>query len=189
MANSNLTTPIAIGNRLHRELFAELVIIADAYREIPRYSRKAPALREISSGGGTDLRGDRPGPVGQSSSGGHMEKTKIRKATLMTTEPKTRKAPAAKPTAIDKAIARVEAAQAAYDAAPDNSGETTEPLCAAEIDAAYQLADMPCASDAEFMKKLRFLCAREVQIFGPPTGDQEFATVVIAVAEHLGASP
>ena len=70
----------------------------------------------------------------------------------MTTKPKTRKAPA-KPTAIDKAIARVEAAQAAYEAAPDNSDETTEPLCGAEIDAAYQLADMPCKSDAEFMKK------------------------------------
>ena len=33
MANSNLTTPIAIGNRLHRELFAELVNIADAFEK------------------------------------------------------------------------------------------------------------------------------------------------------------
>ena len=103
----------------------------------------------------------------------------------MTTKPKTRKAPA-KPTAIDKAIARVEAAQAAYVAAPDNSDETTEPLCGAELDAADQLADMPCKSDAEFMKKLRYLCAREVRIFGPPTGNHEFGTVVIAVAEHMG---
>jgi hypothetical protein len=52
---------------------------------------------------------------------------------MMTTKLKTRKAPA-KPSTVDKALARVKAAQAAYDAASDHSDETLIPLSEAESD-------------------------------------------------------
>ena len=96
----------------------------------------------------------------------------------MTTKPKTRKAPA--PVTVDNAIARVKAAQAAYDAAPDYSDETLIPLSEAESDACDDLAEAPCTSDAEFVKKLRYLFAREVRLFG-----KENNAVMVAVATHL----
>jgi hypothetical protein len=47
------------------------------------------------------------------------------------------------------------------------------------------LAETPCASDAEFIEKLRYLHAYETRISGPPTGQHEFSSVVLAVDCHF----
>jgi hypothetical protein len=47
------------------------------------------------------------------------------------------------------------------------------------------LAETPCASDAEFIEKLRYLHAYETRIFGAPTGEHEFRSIVLAVDCHF----
>ena len=55
-----------------------------------------------------------------------------------------------------------------------------------EFDAIDDLAETPCASDAEFVEKLRYLLAHETRIFeGPPDGNHDFGSIVIAVDRHL----
>jgi hypothetical protein len=86
-----------------------------------------------------------------------------------------------------QAITRCEAAQAAYDAMPDDDADMKEQLFLDEADAADALAELPCASDAEFIEKLRFLLARETSLFGAPNdGGLEFGSIAIAVDRHLG---
>jgi hypothetical protein len=80
----------------------------------------------------------------------------------MTTKPKTRKAQA-NGYALAQAIERCAAAHAAYSAESDS--DMAIQLSCAEDDAIDALAEMPCASDAEFFEKLRFLLAR-----APPMG-------------------
>jgi hypothetical protein len=48
-----------------------------------------------------------------------------------------------------------------------------------------RLAERPCASDAEFIEKLRYLHAYETRIFGAPTGEHEFGSIVLAVDCHF----
>ena len=67
----------------------------------------------------------------------------------MTIKPKTR-------TPIVPAIARHKAAQAALDAVPGPE-DYPEHLCDEEAEALDELAFTPCASDAEFLEKLRYL--------------------------------
>jgi hypothetical protein len=86
-------------------------------------------------------------------------------------------------TDLAQAIERHRAAQAAIDAAgpegyPDH-------LRHKEFDAIDQLAETPCASDAEFIEKLRYLHAYETRIFGAPTGEHEFRSIVLAVDCHF----
>jgi hypothetical protein len=97
----------------------------------------------------------------------------------MTTKPKTRKAP------IAQALARHKAAQAAIDAFRDDPDGYPKHLGTAEFDAIDDLAETPCASDAEFIEKLRYLYAYETRFFGTPTGQHEFRSVVLAVDRHF----
>jgi hypothetical protein len=94
-------------------------------------------------------------------------------------KPKTRKGP------IAQAIARHMAAQAAIDAFADTEDGYPEHVSEAEFDAIDELAGTPCASDAEFIEKLRYLHAYETRIFGAPTGQHEFRSVVLAVDCHF----
>jgi hypothetical protein len=94
-----------------------------------------------------------------------------------TTKPKSSIAPA-----LAQALARHKAAQAAIDAAPEGYPDH---LNEAEFDAIDELAETPCASDAEFLEKLRYLHAYETRTFGPPTGQHEFSSVVLAVDCHF----
>jgi hypothetical protein len=72
-----------------------------------------------------------------------------------------------KPTALAQALARHKTAQAALDASDD----CPDHLCRDDVDALDELAFTPCASDAEFLEKLRYLLAHETRIFGgPPDG-------------------
>jgi hypothetical protein len=98
---------------------------------------------------------------------------------MMTTKPKTSKTP------IAEAIERCEAAQAAYDAIPDDDDAAKRQLSGFESGVVDALARMPCASDAEFLEKLRYLLARETRIFGEPHGRAEFGSIVVAVDRHL----
>ncbi|MGC2222140.1 MAG: hypothetical protein WA624_07135 [Methylocella sp.] len=82
------------------------------------------------------------------------------------------------------AIERHRAAQAAIDAADGPEGYPDH-LNEAEFDAIDDLAEAPCASDAEFLEKLRYLHAYETRIFGAPTGQHEFRSVVLAVDCHF----
>jgi hypothetical protein len=48
------------------------------------------------------------------------------------------------------------------------------------------LVETPCASDAEFVKKLRYLLAHEARIVdGPPNGHQEFGSILVAVDRYM----
>jgi hypothetical protein len=79
-----------------------------------------------------------------------------------------------------QAIARHKAAQAAIDAhfgRIDDEALAGE-LHGAETDALEVLAETPCASDAEFIEKLRYLLAHEARMMdGPPNGHQEFGSI------------
>jgi hypothetical protein len=102
----------------------------------------------------------------------------------MTTEPKDTQAPMSG--ALAQALARHMAAQAAFDAGPDP--EDYQHLCNAENEALDELAFTPCASDAEFLEKLRYLLAHETRIAeGPPDGSQHFGSILIAVDRHFHA--
>lgn len=83
------------------------------------------------------------------------------------------------------AIERHRAAQEAHDAAPDHSDETLCPLSEAEDEACDKLTETPCANDAEFLEKLRYLLARETRLFGKPTIGTEYGSVVRATALHF----
>jgi hypothetical protein len=72
-------------------------------------------------------------------------------------------------TALSQAIERHKAAQAAIDAFRDDPDGYPEHLGTAEFDATDDLAEMPCASDAEFIEKLRYLHAYETRTFGAPS--------------------
>jgi hypothetical protein len=59
-------------------------------------------------------------------------------------------------------------------------------LFTVERDALNVLAETPCASDAEFVEKLRYLLAHETRIFdGPPDGNHDFGSIVVAVDRHF----
>jgi hypothetical protein len=97
-------------------------------------------------------------------------------------KPETRKAPVA------QALARHRAAQARIDAhfGQIDDEALADRLFAAESEALEALAETPCASDAEFLEKLRYLLAHETRIFeGPPDGHQHFGSIVVAVDRHF----
>jgi hypothetical protein len=83
-------------------------------------------------------------------------------------------------TPIAQALARHKAAQAP---STPNFGDK---LFTAESDTFKVLVETPCASDAEFVKKLRYLLAHEARIVdGPPNGHQEFGSILVAVDRHF----
>jgi hypothetical protein len=102
----------------------------------------------------------------------------------MTTKPKTRTAPVA------HALARHKASQAAIDAHVGQIDDEAlaDQLFTAESDALKVLAETPCASDAEFLEKLRYLLSHEARILeGPPGGNQDFGSILVAVDRHFNA--
>ena len=96
----------------------------------------------------------------------------------MTAKPKTCKTPVA------KAIERHKAAQAALDAIPSPE-DYPEHLSNEEDEALYELAFTPCASDAEFLEKLRYLYAQQAKIWGLPDNGNDYGCIVIATACHF----
>ena len=95
----------------------------------------------------------------------------------MTTKPKTR-------TTIVQALARHKAAQAALDAVPGPE-DCPEHLCDEEDEALDALAFTPCASDAEFLEKLRYLYAQQAKIWNLPDNGNDYGCIVIAAACHF----
>jgi hypothetical protein len=67
--------------------------------------------------------------------------------------------------ALAQAIERHKAAQAAVDAVADNSDGCPDHLREEENEALDELAWTPCASDAEFLEKLRYLYSRQAGIW------------------------
>jgi hypothetical protein len=92
----------------------------------------------------------------------------------MTTKPKTRMP-------IVQAIARHKAAQAALDAVPGPE-DYPEHLCNEEDEALDELAFTPCASDAEFLEKLRYLYAQQAKIWDLPDNGDNYGCLAIAAA-------
>ncbi|MGB9426686.1 MAG: hypothetical protein WCB09_09665 [Methylocella sp.] len=119
----------------------------------------------------------------------------------MTTKPKTRKASATKSaaneeergltmtkTALAQAIERHKAAQMAIDAHSRqiDDGALAQQLFAAENGTLELLAETPCANNAEFIEKLRYLLAHEARISnGPPDGSLVFGSILVAVDRHF----
>jgi hypothetical protein len=75
--------------------------------------------------------------------------------------------PKIRPSAVAKAIARSKAASAAYDAA-QAAGEDTSAAFETDEKLYEKLVVTPCASDAEFIEKLRYLLKYETDLFGSP---------------------
>jgi hypothetical protein len=100
----------------------------------------------------------------------------------MTTKPKTCKAPMSG--ALAQAIELHKAAQAASDAAPDPN-DYPEHLRDEENEALDELAFTPCASDAEFLEKLRYLYAQQAKIWDLPDNGDDYGCIVIAAACHF----
>ena len=71
----------------------------------------------------------------------------------------------------------------------DDSGFVT--ASRAEDEARYEVAVQPCATDAEFVEKLKYLLDAEIALWGAPEFLTEFGSVVVAVEEYLAqrASP
>jgi hypothetical protein len=92
------------------------------------------------------------------------------------------------PTNLALAIARHKAAQAALDADRDTRTCKCLPpehLSDEEDEALYALAETPCASDAEFLEKLRYLFAHQARIWGPPDNANDYGCLAIAAACHF----
>jgi hypothetical protein len=89
-----------------------------------------------------------------------------------------------KPTALAQAIARHKAAQAALDAVPGPE-DYPEDLCNEEDEALDDLAFTPCASDAEFIEKLRYLSAQQAKVWPLPDNGDNYGCLAIAAACHF----
>jgi hypothetical protein len=100
----------------------------------------------------------------------------------MTTKPKIR-------TPIAQAIARHKAAHKAAQAAMEAvSGPEDYPghLSHEEDEALDELAFTPCASDAEFLEKLRYLYAQQAKVgWDLPDNGDDYGCIVIAAACHF----
>jgi hypothetical protein len=81
--------------------------------------------------------------------------------------------------AFAQALARHKAAQAAYDARPDGHEDVRDPLWIAEGNAFEALAETPCANDAEFIGKLRYLYAQQAKIWDLPDNGDDYGCIVI----------
>jgi len=96
--------------------------------------------------------------------------------------------PKPRPSAVAKALARARAAQAAYDAAEAAKDDADlEHQFLVEAGAFDKLAMVRCSSDAEFIEKLRYMIAHEINLWGSPLDSQaEFKDIAVAAALHLG---
>jgi hypothetical protein len=80
-----------------------------------------------------------------------------------------------------QAIARHKAAQAALDASEDRPDH----LFDEEDEALDDLAETPCASDAEFVEKLRYLYMQQSKIWDLPDNGDNFGCIAIATKCHF----
>jgi hypothetical protein len=53
-------------------------------------------------------------------------------------------------------------------------------------EALYDLANTPCADDAEFIEKLRYLYVHQARMWGPQNNANDYGCLAMAVACHLG---
>ena len=60
-----------------------------------------------------------------------------------------------------------------------------EHLCNEEDEALYKLALTPCASDAEFLEKLRYLYAQQAKIWYLPDNRNDYGCIAIAARMSL----
>jgi hypothetical protein len=97
----------------------------------------------------------------------------------------TEDTPAPMSGAVAYAIARCKAAQAAYDAIPDDDDAAKQQLSGSESGVVDALARMPCANDAEFIGKLRYMLAHDIRIWGDPDHGDEFGSILVAVDRHF----
>jgi hypothetical protein len=92
--------------------------------------------------------------------------------------------------ALVAAIARHKAAVAAmaacFPAYESVDEEGFGEACNYEDEVSLELALMPCASNAEFFEKLKYVLAREIVTYGDPDANVEFGHTVAAVAQYLG---
>jgi len=87
------------------------------------------------------------------------------------------------PAALAQVIARHKAAQAALDAVPRDVDYQS---LREEGEALDDLAFTPCASDAEFLEKLRYIYTVQARIWPlPDNGDGGYGALVIAAACHF----
>jgi hypothetical protein len=102
----------------------------------------------------------------------------------MTTKPKTRKA-LSKLAALAQAIARHKTAQAALDAVPGPEDYPVH-LYDVEDEALHELALTTCASDAEFIEKLRYLYAHQARMWGPEdNANPQYGCLAMAAERHF----
>lgn len=95
--------------------------------------------------------------------------------------------------ALEIAIARHRAAQTAIDAFPkattlaeeEAADDAFTELARIEGDAFEALAIQPCGSDAELLRKLRYMTSHEIRTWGPPYAALQFGPVAVALAEHF----
>jgi hypothetical protein len=83
------------------------------------------------------------------------------------------------------AIARHRAAQAAMDAVPCRGDLPPEHLSDEEDEALHELALTPCASDAEFIEKLRYLYAHQAGMWGPEDNANQYGCLAMAAERHF----
>jgi hypothetical protein len=84
-------------------------------------------------------------------------------------------------------IAQHKAALAATEAVYNSVGESDEFTESVnyEDDVCSALVLIPCATDAEFLEKLRWLFARDVANCGKPSFRREFGGTLVAIAQHF----
>jgi hypothetical protein len=87
-------------------------------------------------------------------------------------------------TTLVQAIERHKAAQAALDAVPGPE-DYPKHLCDEENEALDELASTSCASDAEFLEKLRYLYAQQAKIWDLPDNGDNYGCLAIAAACHF----
>lgn len=101
--------------------------------------------------------------------------------------------PSARPSGLEAAIARHKAAQAAIDAFPkattlaeeEAADDALTALSRVEGEAFDALARASCADDAELVRKLRYMTAHEIHMWGQPYTALQFGPVAVALAEHF----
>jgi hypothetical protein len=108
----------------------------------------------------------------------------------MTAKSKPRKGAAkADPVTLAAAIAQHKAALAAINAVYDRHGGESDEFTESvhyEDDVCGALALIPCATDAEFLEKLRWLFARDVAHYYKPSFRNEFGGTLVAIAQYFG---
>jgi hypothetical protein len=95
-------------------------------------------------------------------------------------------------TTLAEAIERhkeAQAANAAFNKRPDYTDEIGDRLFEAERKELAALVAIPCASDAEFMAKLRYVFAHEMEVEGDSYDGDPFATVLETIDVHFDGEP